>query len=39
MFVQACLLMLNVHEEYGITVPIQAVETRFSLFSTEQLLC
>lgn len=37
MFVQACLLMLDIHEEYGITVPIQAVETHFSLSSTEQL--
>lgn len=32
MFVQACLLMWDIHEEYGITVPVQAVEIHYSLF-------
>lgn len=32
MFVQSCLLMLDIDEECGMPVPIQAVELHHSLF-------
>lgn len=39
MFVQSCLLMLDIDEECGMPVPIRAVEIRHSLSPLQSSCC